>query len=68
VTGIRAGRWHKMPKENFVGFVMCMHCRLGENSDFIVSPAEITNAIFEQIDLEPSRENGPGFRTLLGFD
>jgi len=68
VTGIRAGRWHKMAKENFLGFVMGRHRRLGENSDFIDSPAEIMSAILEQIDLEPRRENGPGFRTMLGFD
>jgi len=67
-TGVRAGRWHKMPKENFMGFVMGTHPRLGEHSDFTDSPVELMSAIFEQIDFEPRRENGTGFRTMLGFD
>jgi hypothetical protein len=62
-----SGDWHSSrslaqdAQENFMGFVMGTHPRLGENSDFTDSPVELMSAIFEQIDLEPRRANGTGF-------
>jgi len=62
----RIGRWHDLRQAHILAFSMGLHARLGADSAFRDTPAELVREMFERMRFSARHGSSPGYQNLIG--